>query len=165
MEHLPYGNNLQIEKMRQEALEISQQKERLAGSSETVDESVQLVEALKEELATLKDMYSRQFVASKQELDDAHARIRQLRKQIGGNATPLPRAHNGVAPPSENSGGSVAVTQPGRADAPVDGRNPPSADASDFSAWASELITKVSRTPHPGVCRTHACRLLWCIST
>ena len=97
------------------------------------------VQSLQEELKSLKEMYSRQFVASKQELDSAQARIQQLRRQ-------MIRPHNGVAPPTDGGAGLDA------GEAPDAGSSGPggAVQDSEFSAWASELITKVSRAP-PGM--------------
>lgn len=97
------------------------------------------VSALQDELVNLKEMYSRQFVASKQELDAAQARIQQLRRQTL-------RPHNGMEPPTDG------VTELDAGRAPEDVLSGPSGSVpdSEFSAWASELITKVSRSP-PGV--------------
>lgn len=96
------------------------------------------VESLQEELASLKEMYSRQFVASKKELDAAQNRIRQLRREIL-------RPHNGVQPRSDG----VAEPETGGASDPSAKPHGTVPD-SDVSLWASELITKVSRSP-PGV--------------
>lgn len=104
------------------------------------------VESLQEELRSLKEMYSRQFVASKQELEAAQARIQQLRRQTI-------RPHNGVAPPSDGGAGEgpdVVSSRPGG-----------TVQDSEFSAWASELITKVSRSP-TGSMPTCDFRMVFC---
>jgi hypothetical protein len=111
-------------------------------------EASRLKEAkLQEELRSLKDMYARQFVAWKQELDAAQQHIQQLRRQ---NIRP----HNGVKPQSD--GGPEVDSTRGPTDLPSGGAVPDS----EFAAWASELITKVSRSPTGGLfsgCCTAPC--------
>lgn len=116
--------------------------------AETVGSTVDAAEAeanrlkvasLQEELGSLKEMYSRQFVASKQELDAAQDRIQQLRRQ-------QLRPHNGVDPSTDRG----AELYSGRTPDDLSSGHSGTVPDSEVSAWASDLITKVSRTP-PGM--------------
>lgn len=112
------------------------QVEQAGRTAEEVEASRLKVASLQEELASLKQMYARQFVASKQELDAAQGRIQQLRRQMR-----IP--HNGVQPPTD-AGDDLDSGMP-----PAESSSGPSVTVpdSEFSAWASDLITKVSRAP------------------
>lgn len=65
----------EVSRQREQAREVAEQMQESA--EESGKESVQLrsqVGALQEELSTLKDMYSRQCMQAKQDLDAAHER-------------------------------------------------------------------------------------------
>eukprot|EP00892_Ulva_mutabilis_P007620 jgi/Ulvmu1/522/UM001_0530.1 len=154
------GLNKQLEDARALAdREIAQAREAAAAETSALKEQIQALQAaqgaeteaaqaglrdkvtsLERELFALKDRYSRQFIDYKQKLDVAEDRIRRLRRELaeradGGASSPQATPSAGPGPGEPGGVGSVA---------------PGASSVQDVSAWASQLVTKLSEESDEG---------------